>query len=102
MRSSGCSVSTYRMKLEPMNPEPPVTSSRMSLGGGLDGPLRCLPQTRMAPAKPALETADQLVVLHMATDDRPHVTRRGPRRPPPMPPPDQDGAGHAGARNRRP
>jgi len=47
----------------------------MSLGGGLDGPLRYLPQNRMAPAKPALETADQLVVLHMATDDRPHASR---------------------------
>jgi hypothetical protein len=23
--------------------------------GGLDGPLQCLPQNRMAPAKPALE-----------------------------------------------
>jgi len=29
----------------------------MVIGGGLDGPLRDVPQNRIAPAKPALEVA---------------------------------------------
>jgi len=29
-----------------------------TLGGGLDGPLRCLPQDRIAPAKPTLEDVE--------------------------------------------
>ena len=75
-------------------PPPFRTSPRKSLGGGLC-PLRTSPENQVAPAKPALETADRVAWASSPGDPR------GPSTAPAKPPPKhQDCAGKAGARTR--